>query len=339
MHGGLYNYSLFLLRLPAFPLADKVPLGVSLDVLFILSLSALPAAENWWELALRLTTCFANAAVYAMEQGNFDVVVFLLTILGLALLRRAPLAGYAVFLFAAACKFYPISLLILAGRESWRRRLALAAFLTLGGVAYLLAFGHGTATALHIIPAGSPYDYVFGATDLATGLPLLLYSPHWRLSLDATDYLAASNHLAVPILAAIGPDVMIGLLLLRSLFAGPRYAPALSTLPPARQLALLAGAALIALCFFAAQNIIYRAIFLLLTQPGLWRLAAVTQGRIRAEMVLLNAAVPVLLWEATIRTAAPTAGVWLFYALLWWWVVLKFCEIIVAFLRKESSFL
>ncbi len=85
----------------------------------------------------------------------------------------------------------------------------------------------------------------------------------------------------------------------------------------------------------AAQNIEYRAIFLLLTLPGLVRL-----GR------LLPWVVVVLLWEAVPR--ALLSGLaqpylphpallcfWLLREGLWWWLVVEFSAIALAFAGAE----
>jgi hypothetical protein len=352
MGGGSYNYSLFLLHLPIWPAPPGLALGCGLDILFMLSFAALPPAQDWMELALRLASCFAGVVVYAMEQANFDVVVFLLTLAGLAALARPgrqALAGYAVFLFAAACKFYPIMLLVMAMREPPRRLLAVAGAAIVCVAAFWWGFGTGTATALQVLPAGSPFDDGFGASDLPRGLPLLFFAPHPMLDLDLMSYELASDHILVPIIGIAGPFVLTVLVLARAWAAGPRYAAALQALPPARLLGLLAGGVLIAGCFLAGQNIMYRSIFLLLAQPGLWGLLSHTRGYRRAGLWVLNLAVPVLLWEVTMREAAvhlhnpfwaqwAPIGIWVFYGLLWWWVVLRFCEFLVGLGRERLGF-
>jgi hypothetical protein len=103
-------------------------------------------------------------------------------------------------------------------------------------------------------------------------------------------------------------------------------------------------------CFFLSQNIIYREIFLLFAVPGLASLCEASSGWRRVTYVMLSAGLLVLLWEPTIREligracratgniqivhGGPVAG-WLFYELVWWWVVIKFCQLLVAGARSD----
>jgi len=100
---------------------------------------------------------------------------------------------------------------------------------------------------------------------------------------------------------------------------------------PQRML-LVAGAATVAFCFFAAKNVDYRQIFLILTLPGLWALQRGAdlrphQHRFRFASWLVIA----LLWSECLRYWAVRAGVFWFGgagevpAHLWVWAMREFC--------------
>jgi hypothetical protein len=86
----------------------------------------------------------------------------------------------------------------------------------------------------------------------------------------------------------------------------------------------------------------YRAIFLLLTLPGLCRLG--TGGRRRA----LPWVVLALLWEAVPRAligglaqaylpGAEMLGFWLLRQALWWWLMVEFAALTLAFVKRELT--
>jgi hypothetical protein len=100
----------------------------------------------------------------------------------------------------------------------------------------------------------------------------------------------------------------------------------LAGLDAARAAYLVAGAAVTVLCFYAAQNVYYRAMFLILTIPGLARRRA------------LLAAVLLLLWEAVPRAACGGwVGFWLLREGLWWWVIVELGAVVLAFVTAEVA--
>jgi hypothetical protein len=116
---------------------------------------------------------------------------------------------------------------------------------------------------------------------------------------------------------------------------------------------LVVGSALICGCFFAGQNVWYRAIFLLLVLPGLFtiaRAAATRRGRIWS--LGTSIAIVFLMWEECFRfgvepalKAANASGThtaeihflfWIFREAVWWWVVAILSAILVEFMRRSA---
>ncbi len=357
MHGGVYNYSPFLLHLARVAPSSRALMrgGVALGVVFLIALSALPAPRTRAELALRLISTCSGSVIFALERANIDVAMFLLTLLGISLLRArswVSLLGYAVFAFAAACKFYPAVLLALAARERRVRLLSVAVCVICLGLLYLLVFAHGTLTAIDILPVGLPFAGIFGAMDIPFGLVLLHSMREWTLQPDAAQYLAAMAHPgAIPII-----KLAQWALILAGLAAGiktaPRYAYCLDQLDEARRLPLLGGALVMVFCFYATQNIPYRAIFFLLTLPGLAAMAATAQGRTRRIILSISYGIGFLLWQDALRNLVATIARWLLpprmvfypefifwlsFECLWWWVIVQFTGVLVCFLRAAMD--
>jgi hypothetical protein len=326
LDGGVFNYSPILLRAVLLPIGpgDTLAVGLLLCLGFLAALALLPAPARGWEFRLRLAASLSPASYYALEQGNLDAGLFAAITLAVWLLLRAPrarLAAYAIFALGAAAKFYPVACFVLALREKRRVVMALAAS-GLAGLAFvLLRYGEGVAAALAIIPSGTPFRASFGRIDLPRGLAMLhlLHFPAGLVSWVMTAMALAA-----------------GLALHRS------WARALAALDEGRRLYLVTGAVVILFCFLAAQNIEYRAVYLLLTLPGLWRL-----GAARARLRVLQFAIVLLLWEAVPRALisglsqpyfpSPSAvWLWLLREGLWWWVAAEFTGLSFAFVAGQA---
>ena len=306
MHGGVYNYSPFLLRAAYLPIGpqDQMVGGIFLGLAFLAALSLLPPARSRSELLLRILATCSETVVFALERANFDVVIFLMTLLGVLLLlanRWMALLGYAVFLLGAALKFYPAALLALAIRERLSLALAVAVLIVSAGVSYAMFFAHGTEVAVGMLPTGLPLRGIFGAINLPFGLVLLRFFPVLTLEPNQSQYLAAIRHPhAVFFIYLTSKCLMIAAVMMAIVMA-PRYETAFRDLDTQRSLFLMAGAILIVFCFFSAQNISYRGIFLILTLPGLWSMAAQSPGRDRRTFVMFSVSVLMLLWEDFFR--------------------------------------
>lgn len=311
--GGVFNYSPLLLLASYLPIGPQDTLvgGLVFCVAYAAALMALPGGPK----RLIAAAAFSPVAYYALEQGNLDVLIFAATVLALRLPWRGP--GYGIFALGAAAKFYPAAFFLLALREK-PRHLAWLAGAGLAGLALVLLFDfHSLVAALVQLPSGTPFRASFGRIDLPRGLAMFGLLP--RGSAQAVGWLLA--------LAAFG------------VAAWRRSAWRLEALPADEALFLVAGAVVISFCFLTAQNIEYRAIFLLLALPGLLRL-----GRVLPWLVVL------LMWEAVPRAllaglAQPyfpgplTFCFWLAREAGWWWLVTEFCAICLAYAVPKLTLL
>lgn len=336
MHGGVYNYAPMLLRIADLGIgpALRIPLGLVSGGLFLLASTALPPARGAGGMVWRCLALCSGDVIFALNTANLDVLIFVMVVTGLVLLPRARLAalGYVLFTLAVALKLYPAILLGLLLRE--RRRFIGVAVLALVavGAGYFWAYGAGTAQAVAILPGGLPFRGVFGAMNVPFGLALLAFLPVHTLEPDQAAYFAALSHPLVPGYILLAQRLLVLAGIVAALRLAPRYGAGLRALPAAEHLFLLAGAMLISFCFCAAQNLDYRAIFLLLALPGLLRLRAV------AGLRFLPVAVLLLLWEGLFRHLAGMMGyvaqvlVWGVREYLWWWVVVRLSALCICWL-------
>src|SRR6202140_652993 len=237
MHGGVYNYSPFLLRAAYFSIGpqDQSFLGMLLGAACILAFSWLPAPESRAELWFRIAAVCSGTVIYALESSNFDVVVFLLTLSGVLLLlanRWAALTGYVVFLLAAACKFYPLVLLALAVRERFVQMLTVVMLAAAAGGLFMLHFAHGTAAAISILPGGLPFRGVFGALNIPFGLVLLPYLPVLTLEPNVPQYFAALDRPYAEIFIELATRCLTILAMIVAFVTAPCYADVLRDLDP-----------------------------------------------------------------------------------------------------------
>ena len=334
MGGGNYNYSPLLLHVlrwlpgPAY----TMPGGLWLDGLFIAATALLPAAETRAELWFRAACLCSSVTLHLLEPANLDTLLFAAVVVGLWLLARRNAAGwggYALFLAAAALKYYPVILLALAARERLARLMGLAGAAVLLGGMFLWRFGHGTAVSLSILPYGLPFTNMFGAVNVpyAFGVVLLYFaSPHGAGAAGAGQVTAAAQT-TIGQIVALGSWGLIGAGWLIGAQCAGRYRVKLPGLTEFEQLCLVGGALVICFCFYATQNIDYRACFLLLTLPGLWRMG---------ERWLLGA-ILFLLWDGLERHFAgfggfyAAAAFWCFREFVWWFVVVRLTGLVFAF--------
>jgi hypothetical protein len=325
LYGGTFNYSPLLLRAALLPIGpgDALAGGLLYCVIYAAALTQLPPATDWNEFWLRAAAAFSPAAYYALEQGNLDALIFASAILALRLPWRLRGWGYAIFALGAAAKFYPVAFFALALRESRRTLQILAAAGLAASLLAVALYGHGLMAAITTIPSGTPFRASFGRIDLPRGVVLLRLLPHGSAQI-------CSCLLALAALALAGWRRNI-------------WSRALDILPAAEARFLIAGATVTAFCFMAAQNIEYRAIFLLLTLPGLVRL-----GSLGVSFRLLPWIAVALLWEAVPRAifaglSQPflpnpvTFAFWLLREAAWWWLATEFLGLTLAFVTREAS--
>jgi hypothetical protein len=186
------------------------------------------------------------------------------------------------------------------------------------------------------IPIG--LSLLFSAPNSLPGRALLYYiNPYHQYGVETITVIAVK--LAAVLIGGLGASL-----------SARRYQAAAEALDPMSQLYFFAGTLLIAGCFFGAENAGYRAIFLLLTLPGLCRMLEASSGRARASLAVLPWAVVLLLWEAALYHS----GLWLmktlfgpglfllygigFWAVkefLWWWVVIQLLAILLVLFKED----
>ncbi len=324
--GRVFDYSPLWLVADVLPVtADWVrPAGLLVDLAFISTLSLLPPGRGRWQVAILVACSLSTPVAFALERANNDLIVFVLAALAAALAARHfrwRLVGYLCALLAGMLKYYPLLLLLLICRE----RLVVAGAVS-GAAALVLFGGVGLAfadlhRALPLIPTGQFFGDMFGVSTLPLGLTYL-----WGLP---------------PIVAQMGLVTLIVVSALAALRFGLSTGVGrdVAGLTERERLFLLAGALLILGCFFAAQNIGYRALHLLLAAPALTALATIAPRR-RVYRVSVFALV-ILLWaegwrhwvdaavlhRAPWETVAPAVGTsaqllaWCAREACWWWLV------------------
>jgi hypothetical protein len=343
MGGGVYNYSPLLLYFSVLRrgAAHLMLSGMILGGFFLLFQALLPVPAGWREFLWRALAVVSPASVFALERANIDIAIFLLAGTGVLLALRgdaARLLAYVLFCAAAALKYYPAALLVLIFGEKPRRLLALFGLLGLGGIIFLCLFGAGTLAAMKVIPRAGPLGNDFGALNIPLGFSLLLAPARITIS--------GIQDFPLPLAAKFVMLAMtLGALAVARAGMGC-YRPALQNLDAPRRLFLVAGAALICACFFIAQNLMYRGIFLLFVLPGICAMCD-SAGSVRARAVWLRGIVLFLMWEEIFRIviiravpllAGSKAGYmadlvfWLLREAVWWWAVsqllaMVFCRI------------
>lgn len=337
MHGGVYNYSSFLLHAAVmFPIGPgpgiRLAAGLLTGALVLGVVALLPPARSRWELALRIAAMGSSTLVDMLESANIDNLLFVATICAVLALRHGLLGrvfGYGVCALLAAIKFYPVVLFALLAREG-RGLIWAVCFIGVGlaGV-YGWYFGAGFVSALEILPGGPPYNYMFGAHNLAAGFAVMFGVPQSSLVAPTT-------------------TILVALALLVAWRTAAGYGAALLAIGEAERLLLLAGAAIIAECFFMAQNYDYRGAFFLLTLPGLCAMARAMKP---LERTFNGAALAVLflLWEplarffvAALARAMPGDGgvglkmaFWLLREFVWWRVCIFLAALVFAYLAAR----
>ena len=338
----VYDYSPVWLHAAAFPVTIDwiVPVGLGVDVVFILSLFLLPAGRDWRCTALVTVGTVSTAVAYAMERANNDLVIFTLVALGAALsTRRWPfrLFGYGCAFMAGVLKYYPMLTMVLAVRERPTRFVAVTVIAVAALAAIVAADYTAFSRALQLIPTGPFYVDMFGARTLPGGVLHLTRFSAWAHTAE---------------LALTTGSIAIGL----AMVLWGRIDVEISALTARERAFLLAGAALLIACFFTAQNIGYRAIHLVLVLPGLTALAVLAPRR---HLWVVTAGFTALLlwaeaWRHWINAAALGQPIWhnldwgwrnpdrfQFIAweireVLWWWVITVLWGVSFAIVRRST---
>lgn len=312
--------------------------GVSLDLLFLLSLAVVLRPRTARELFILGAGAVSPITVYALERANNDLVIFLLVICGAMLFtlpRPYRLFSYGLFVAAGLLKYYPLALLVLAARESRRD-----ALVTMAAAGFMLAlfgvvFYPELKTALASIPAAASYfTDAFSARNLAFGFAEALAGGPWRIVIAAS------------LLGALSGVAVARTLRTVRLLGRERLDWAASEAQ-----FLVIGGLLVAACFFAGQNIGYRGILLLPVLSGLVCFHRSVEDReVRRFCGQMIAAVLFVMWEECFRRAlhaaispVPGAGLssraevffWVGRELVWWWLVVGLAALVLSFLRQS----
>jgi hypothetical protein len=326
-----FDYPPGWLLLSVFPVTTGwlVPAGIALCLAFLASLLLLPAARTDQGARLIAAGVLSSVTAFAVERANNDLVVFILVAIGAALLSRprAGIAGYAVIYLAGMLKYFPLAAMGIALREA-PRRLALVAGAAIAVTGLFIALHHEELrTALATIPFGSPFRMVYGASNLGTGL-VMIGAPE-GLGRAVTALLCAG---------ALGGGIALGL--------RPAAAEAAGLLSPRESTFALAGAAMVLGTFFAAQNIDYRAVHMLLVLPVLVNLRDLGTARRYASLCWVGLA---LLWmnffrikvlsvaylfEGAAQQLIEAVPGFLLREALWWWFAIHLVALATAILRS-----
>jgi hypothetical protein len=318
--GRVFDYSPLWLTAAVLPVTTAwiVPVGLALDAMFLASLMLLPPARGVRETIVMVAAVVSTATAYAVERGNNDLVIFVLAAAAAALACRGPrwrVAGYGLAFLAGLLKYYPMVLMGLALRERPRRFWLVAGASAAGLLIFAVIEGHALVRALHLIPHGSYFSDMFGASTLPGGLAQLQHLHHH----------GQRDVQWVLVLGALGIGLWLG--------AGAHMHADLAALSEPERVFLFAGALLVLGFYLTAQNIGYRAVELLLVVPGisaLWR-----QGSQRFTYGISTVLLLVLLWAEGWRhwldvvlgeragpepTSAQVAA-WAVREAAWWWIV------------------
>jgi hypothetical protein len=336
--GRVHVYSPLWLRItPGFlDTSDTTMVGLGLGLLFIGSLVALCRRATPLEMLPIALTVLSPMTVYAVERANNDLVVFLLILVGCALLqlnRPIRFVTYSLFFFAGLLKYYPLILLVTVIRERRRDAIALAATAVIVLVLAVRCNHTEIARALAGIPTPAYFTDSFAAVNLPFGFAEILSAIPFR------------GAVALLLLAALAA-VLIGRAR-RSLAIVDRAALDWGTFEAD---CLVVGALLLTACFFAGRNVDYRGVYFVLVMPGLLHLrrtASTVEGR--RYLSSITAGVLFVAWEEAFRSIEHAATVylpiealrvraellfWLGRELVWWWLIAGLAAIVLSYLRQ-----
>lgn len=353
--GRPLDYSPVWLSLAPIPLglADTPVVGGIADLLFLISLFFLPPARKAGEMLFILLAMLSSTVTYGLERANFDVVLFAVTVGMCWLLEsrfRTRLVGYLLALVGTFLKYYPIMLLIFVLRERPRRFWAVGAAALAALAAFWFGYHSEIIRALRNVPSAPYMGWAFGAKNL----PFETASLIRKLPLPKGALAPMQRAAAVALyLGLLGASMVI---CRRELRRGGLH-QTFAALTSHRRIFLVAGSAVIVGCFFASQNIYYRAVFLLLTLPGFLTASRIASSR-RVQRICLAASsvIVFLMWEECFRwriyvelfvnRAVPPivfadlySVFWVVRELAWWWVVTIMLTVLADFIHQAPVML
>jgi len=317
--------------------------GLILDVLFLFWVFFLPPARSRLE-ALAITLALLSSVVaFALERANLDLAIFIIAIIATNWALRHGIwrwIGYGLIMLGALVKYYPGVMLILAIRE---RLIALVSLIiaTIGVTVIFVTFeASDLIRVLGQIEHGSWFNTAFGAQNLPRGIADI-----------------ASSILPVPAILAIVIEVALALVaaaLAVVIATNEDLQDSLELLSERQRVFLLVGCALIAGCFFAAQNGAYRGIYFLFVLPAITAMWQMPVSKIvRQRFMLTGICVLFLMWAQFLDRSreeilgvfgAPTAivefsrfGFWLIREIVWWWVITILLAFGICLISRSQS--
>lgn len=310
------------------------PVGLGLDLMFILALASVIRPTSPGETLLCGLAALSPMTIYALERANCDVLIFLLIVAGCALGRASRpwrFGAYGFYLFAGLLKYYPLVLLVLLVRERRRDALILAALAT-GSLLALAGIAQADLVkALGNIPVLSYFADSFSARNLPFGIAEITFG-------------TGRHGAALLLLLVLG--ALAATRISRTVRLLDRAA--LDPEPFAAQ-TMLVGALVLTACFFSGQNIDYRGIYFVLIMPGLVRLRGLEEDpKVRRFLAQMMAAVLLVAWADPMRSivdrfATQLGGAlgpriellfWIGRELLWWWLIAGLAAIILAYAAR-----
>lgn len=323
--------------------------AIAIDLLFILSLAALPPPEDRAERLIMFCAAISPPVVFALQRANIDLLIFMMVLCVAHLWVRGfsqRIVAYAIVFLAGLLKFYPLVLLGLVIRE---RAKSVVIIFASGGIALLVFAQYFYGELVQMVPNIPRGTYfisdMFGARNLPDGVSYVLgYRERFGWP-EAVLWLV----LATLVLAEV-----------TNLFRWVGLRRALVALPPVDRALLICGAAITAGCFFAGQSVGYREIFLLFCAPGTlalqrMRVAPAVRrfGMQMTALILFELWQGVLTWNSTFFETvklwfgpefgtALWSALWIGRELTWWFIAaaltgILFCSFFGSALNSERT--
>jgi hypothetical protein len=330
--GRPYNYSPLWLILSVLPMTPQwvSPIGIVLVLAFFLCIAVLPVTRDWFGTTVMALAVLSSSSVYAVERGNTDLLMFVLaTVAALCMAGsiRLRVFGYGAVLLAGLLKYFPASLILLAGRERPRHLIVIGAALAIIVALFVSIGGSDLLRSFAMIPTSTYRSSMFGSIVLPGAIS------------EAIGWSGSARILQTLFVVA-------ALVTALRLSADSRLSQDLAKLSEAERTFLLVGALLTATSFFCAQNIEYRAIHLLFTLPALTALCGVGSRPVFYRGMSLAALG--IMWARCWRHALGLLGArmpdvnpplatvgWVLRELCWWWVVIFLLATILTLLRTQ----
>jgi len=334
---------------PLWIAASPIPLGVRntavvgwiLDLVFLASLSLLPAPRCRLELILVLAATLSTMVVFALERANPDVLLFIMAV-ATGVLAECRLflrmLGYCVALVAALLKYYPIMILVVVFQETVSIFVTVSWLILACLVVFWVEYHADIARGLPQITQGAYNTDLFAAKNL----PFLLGEAVGN-AVEPSGWAPLVQRIVAGGLYAIlvGSSISIS----RRLLGSRELRDALTSLGRPERLFLVIGSAALAGCFFAGQSVGYRGVYFLLVMPGLLAISRRPASRDLRTLGLGTGVVIVLLmWGECFRLALYRAPVpamlagnleflfWLVRELGWWWTISVMLTVLADFL-------